>query len=231
MIDERQQNILKTIVLEYIDSADPVSSQSIEEKYDLGISSATIRCEMKRLTDEKFLLQPHTSAGRIPTDKGYRFFVDKFLEEESEEDKFKIEQWLQEEIDSVRLISLITKNMASICCGLTLGYLPERNLLWREGWEDILKEPEFERSEYASIFADFLKEVENKIPQLEYQSEIKIYIGKNPFSKLEEFSVISSNCFFPKNKKGILAIVGPKRMDYNKNLSLMNSILRTLENY
>jgi heat-inducible transcriptional repressor len=231
MIDERQQNILKSIILEYVDSAEPVSSQMLEENYNLGISSATIRSEMKDLTEKEFLIQPHTSAGRVPTDKGYKFFVDKFLEEDLSEEDFDTEEWFQEKLDNIRLISLITRNIASISCGLSLGYLPENGILWKEGWERILKEPEFEKSEYISVFTDFLKDIECKISKFEDNSELKIYIGKNPFSSSDEFSIISSNCFLPKKKKGILAIIGPKRMDYNRNLKLMNSILKKLKEY
>jgi transcriptional regulator of heat shock response len=232
MVSERQQKILESVILEYVNSAEPVSSQTLEKKYDLNVSSATIRSEMKELANKKLLSQPHTSAGRIPTDKGYGFFVDKFLREEfADEDEFEIEKWIGGEMDSFRLISLMTKKISSICCTLSLGYLPENNILWKEGWEEILKEPEFEKSEYISVFADFLKDIECKISKMESESDIKVYIGKNPFSKLSEFSIISSGCFLPKKKKGILAIIGPKRMDYNRNLNLMNSVLRALNDY
>ena len=78
----RQGQILEKITREYIRLARPVSSQLLEEKYKLGICPATIRIEMQRLTDEGYLYQPHTSAGRVPTDKGYRFFVDNLLKKE-----------------------------------------------------------------------------------------------------------------------------------------------------
>ena len=71
---------MDTIIREYIQSARPVSSQYLGEKYDFGICPASIRIEMQKLTDDGFLTQPHTSAGRIPTDKGYRLFVDQLAE-------------------------------------------------------------------------------------------------------------------------------------------------------
>lgn len=232
MVSERQQKILRSVILEYVNSAEPVSSQLLEEKYNLDISSATIRSEMKELTGKNLLSQPHTSAGRVPTDEGYKFFVNKFLKGETpDEDKFEIGNWLQGESDIFKIISLMTKNIASASCSLSLGYLPEKEILWKEGWEDVLREPEFERSEYISVFSEFLKDVERKISKLEKDPEVKVYIGRNPFSKSSEFSIISSCCFLPKKRKSVLAIIGPKRMNYNRNLSLMNSILKTLENY
>jgi len=76
---QRQTEILNRLIQEYIDSARPVSSQLLEKKYDFSICPAMIRIEMQKLTDQGFICQPHTSAGRVPTDKGYRFFVDNLL--------------------------------------------------------------------------------------------------------------------------------------------------------
>src|SRR4030042_6643044 len=76
-LTERQEKILDIALREYVATAQPVSSQELLKKHDFGVSPATIRNEMQKLTDKGYLLQPHTSAGRIPTDKGYRFFVNK----------------------------------------------------------------------------------------------------------------------------------------------------------
>lgn len=75
-MNERKQKILEAIIRDYIETGDPVGSRTISKKYDLGISSATIRNEMADLEELGFILQPHTSAGRIPSDKGYRLYVD-----------------------------------------------------------------------------------------------------------------------------------------------------------
>ena len=75
-LDDRKAAILKAVVEEYVETAQPVGSQTIARAEDLHVSSATVRNEMTILEREGYLAQPHTSAGRIPTDKGYRFFVD-----------------------------------------------------------------------------------------------------------------------------------------------------------
>ena len=75
---ERRATVLKTVVEEYVRTAAPVASQTITESRDLGVSSATVRNDMTQLEREGYLAQPHTSAGRIPTDQGYRYFVDHF---------------------------------------------------------------------------------------------------------------------------------------------------------
>jgi heat-inducible transcriptional repressor len=82
-LDERKSAILRAIVEEYIGSAQPVGSQTIAHTRDLGVSAATVRNEMSALEREGYIAQPHTSAGRIPTDKGYRFYVDRFTGEGS----------------------------------------------------------------------------------------------------------------------------------------------------
>src|SRR5579863_4038520 len=75
-LDARKATILKAVVVEHIDTAQPVGSSAVAASADLDVSSATVRSEMVALEREGYLAQPHTSAGRIPTDKGYRFFVD-----------------------------------------------------------------------------------------------------------------------------------------------------------
>jgi len=76
MLGKRQTNILNAVIREYVKRARPVSSASIARRYRLGISPATVRNEFTELTEEGYLFQPHTSAGRAPTNRGYRFYVD-----------------------------------------------------------------------------------------------------------------------------------------------------------
>src|SRR3990172_8233860 len=79
MLTERRQQLLRFIVDEYVRTAQPVASGAIVHRYHLPVSSATIRNEMARLEDEGYIVQPHTSAGRAPTDKGYRYYVEALM--------------------------------------------------------------------------------------------------------------------------------------------------------
>jgi len=81
-LDERKKRILRAVTDDYISTAEPVGSRTIARKYNLGVSPATIRNEMADLEDSGYLKQPHTSAGRIPSEKGYRFYVDVLIEPE-----------------------------------------------------------------------------------------------------------------------------------------------------
>jgi len=80
-LDDRKRRILQAIIDDYIDTAEPVGSRTVARKHELGLSSATIRNEMADLEEMGFLAQPHTSAGRIPSDKGYRFYVNELMRE------------------------------------------------------------------------------------------------------------------------------------------------------
>jgi heat-inducible transcriptional repressor len=233
MITERQKFILDKIIKEYIDSARPVSSKLLEKKYHFGIKPAMIRIEMQKLTDQGFLFQPHISAGRVPTDKGYRFFVDRLLESKVSEfeEIFKIEEIFREtKKDILRLASQLTRFLAEESSSFTTLHLLERDLFWKEGWAEILREPEFEEKDLLFDFAEFLENFEKNVRNLKINSKIKIYIGReNPFPKAKDFSIISSKCCFPEVGEGVVSLLGPKRMAYDKNIGLIESLLRILE--
>jgi heat-inducible transcriptional repressor len=233
MITERQKSILERVIEEYTKSAHPVSSQLIEEKYDFGVCPATIRNEMQKLTDSGFLHQPHTSAGRLPTDKGYRFFVDNLLKKEIAdlEDVFEIEEILKEEKEDIfRFASHLSRALAAASSSLAAIHLFETDFFWKEGWEEILREPEFKEKDFISEFTDFLKSFEDDVKKVNVNSEVKVYIGKeNPFGKTKSFSIISAKCYFPDREEGTISLIGPKRMAYERNISLINSITKILE--
>lgn len=124
MLDERKRMVLRAIIDSYIETAEPVGSRTIARKHDLGVSPATIRNEMADLEETGYLQQPHVSAGRIPSDKGYRFYVDalmepyKFsaaelerIEKEMSDSKLSPESALHE---AARLLALLTESVSLI---------------------------------------------------------------------------------------------------------------------
>jgi len=121
-LDKRKAFILATVVYEYINTAEPVGSVTLTQKYNLGVSSATIRNEMAELEAGGYLVQPHTSAGRVPSDSGYRTYVDRLMQPESidEADARRIRDQFREasrELDDVidqatRLLSGLSRNVA-----------------------------------------------------------------------------------------------------------------------
>lgn len=238
-LSDRQKLILNTVIDEYIDSSKPVGSFLLEEKYDFDVSPATIRNELLKLTKEEYLFQPHTSAGRVPTDKGYRFFVDEFLGKNSQDsfDK-KLEKFFekfrkaQKDKDSIKYIHDLLRIITSFTPDLAAVYLSDEDFFWEEGWGKVLQEPEFENTDCRSYFAQMLEKLEDEIDNLNYRdfSEPKVFIGKeNPFSESRDFSLIVSSCLFPQKQEGFLAIVGPKRMAYNKNIALIKEMVSLLK--
>lgn len=123
-LDKRKAYILATVVYEYIATAEPVGSQSLTQKYNLGVSSATVRNEMAELEAQGYLVQPHTSAGRIPSDAGYRTYVDDLMQPErlGPEDRRRIREELRDasrELDEIlehttKLVGRLSKNIAFV---------------------------------------------------------------------------------------------------------------------
>lgn len=123
-LDKRKAYILATVVYEYIATAEPVASQALTQKYNLGVSSATVRNELAELEAAGYLVQPHTSAGRIPSDAGYRTYVDQLMEPERLEahDRRRIREELRDasrEMDEIidsttRLLGRLSKNLAFV---------------------------------------------------------------------------------------------------------------------
>lgn len=123
-LDKRKAYILATVVYEYIATAEPVASQALTQKYNLGVSSATVRNEMAELEAGGYLVQPHTSAGRIPSDAGYRTYVDQLMQPEQlgADDRRRIRDELRDasrELDEIiegttRLLGRLSKNLAFV---------------------------------------------------------------------------------------------------------------------
>ena len=123
MVEDRKRAVLRAIVEDYVSTQEPVGSKALVERHQLGVSPATVRNDMAALEDEGFITQPHTSAGRIPTDKGYRLFVDRLSQVKplSAAEKRAIATLLEGAIDlddvvqrSVRLLAQLTRQVAIV---------------------------------------------------------------------------------------------------------------------
>jgi heat-inducible transcriptional repressor len=129
-LDKRKAFILATVVYEYINTAEPVGSVTLTQKYNLGVSSATIRNEMAELEAEGYLVQPHTSAGRIPSDAGYRTYVDRLMQPETltRDDTRRIRDQFREasrELDDV--IDQTTRLLSGLSGNLAIAIAPSRD--------------------------------------------------------------------------------------------------------
>ena len=233
---ERQDKILKALVREYIKTAEPIGSESLTENYNLPASSATVRAELAWLEEEGYLMQPHTSAGRIPTDKGYRYFVDETIKDEyltkNEISRLKGEL-LNVQAQHNRLARGTAKLLAGLSRNLAVAGLIDREEFHEAGLPELIREPEFADAECLLDVSKILDVLEdnyeglvsklNKIPQ--------VYIGgENPFANVKHVSMILAACDLPSGERGLLAIIGPTRMRYEHNIRLLNAFADIIEN-
>ncbi|MDP3778871.1 MAG: hypothetical protein Q8R30_02345 [bacterium] len=225
MLKERQQIILEAVIREYIQTARPISSAELLEDLDLDISPATVRSEMLKLDELGYLEQPHTSAGRVPTDRGYRFFVDHAVNDallnRSERDRIR-ELFTHDTIEDFarecsRTIADITRAFTSI--GTDDDVLTDR------GFTEILDEPEFQDINHVKQFGKLMDMLDEDMQSLmEVEGERILIGGENPMKEARPYTMMITHWTHPKGFKGFLTIVGPRRMDYQKNISLIRYI-------
>ena len=130
MLNDRKKQVLQAVIEEYINTAEPVSSGTLVEKYGLDFSSATIRNDMSELEHEGYLEKPHTSAGRIPSVKGYRFYVDELLNDEniSLEEIQYIKENLETKVNEIEdLAKITTSTISEITHYTTVAIGPNSN--------------------------------------------------------------------------------------------------------
>jgi transcriptional regulator of heat shock response len=241
-LTERQKKILDAAVREYVSTAQPVSSQELLKKHNFAVSPATIRNEMQKLTDDGFLSQPHTSAGRVPTDKGYRFFVNNLLSGKkpnntasgkNKKSDLALAGWDgKESDDNFKFIQNLTRHLAEQTRALALNYIEDSDIFWKEGWEEVLREPEFEERDNIIDFTRLLENFEEHINDKKKEQGLRVYIGgENTYPRAKNFTIISSRYHLPSGEAGVISIIGPKRMEYGKNISLINSLMKLLDNF
>lgn len=233
-MDERTRSVLEAVIQDYIETASPVGSFHLREEYDFSFSPATIRAILSELENLGYLLQPHTSAGRIPTEKGYRFYIDS-LENGSNGYEFSVreELALRKKIlslranfermlnSSARIISEITENA---------GIAGTGEIMFKHGISNLLKKPELQSREYAIGAADIFDNLELLVREVPQNIEFEIYIGgESPVGKKAGCSLIVSRFLTPYNTRGFLGVLGPTRMAYERNISLVNLIKDILE--
>ncbi len=228
----RQQKILALIVKEYSESANPVGSKELVDKYNLKESSATIRNEMGELEDLGFIDQPHKSAGRVPTDKGYRYFVNELMRrfELSEKErrllKFELGKLQAQHEQLGRSIS----NLLSQVSGqAAFALLPNQSSA--TGLSHIIGEPEFTDTKTMKQVAQLLENIDQTASKLVKKSEVTaeaIIGGESPVPVPKNLSLVVSNVRMKDGKQGVIGIIGPKRMSYAKNLSIIEYLAKLI---
>ena len=222
MLTERQSQILNAIVDEYIHTALPVSSGMVFDKGIFDVSCPTIRNEMADLTGMGYLAQPHTSAGRVPTEKGYRLFVDILISEGSAAGSVKRDSTNKKSSISGEKIMDKARRVSRDTNDLVIFVDEEDGEVKYFGLRKVFENPEFKTHEAVVSMLGELERFENYVEAVEkyLARDIEIFIGsENPFFENTEYGMISARI-----NNNIIAVLGPMRMNYKINLSLLERI-------
>lgn len=215
---ERRKKILKAVVKEYQRTGQPVASLDLAKRWDFGFSSATVRAEMLALDKAGLLEQPHTSAGRVPTDKAFRLFIEEVGEEELNQGERErvLSQLRQLHDESLKEMAQFLANCSR---GLGFSGLFGQMSDWHGvGLKWLAEEPEYEDSDLKNMMKcfDSLEEDFNKFFG-DMEEETEIFIGhENPIKYLRNYSLVVTS-FEREGGRGVLGVLGPKRMNYQKN--------------
>lgn len=216
MVTERQCAVLNAIVRQYSADAFPVSSHDITRELPFRVSSATVRSDMAHLEQKGYLAQPHVSAGRIPTAMAFRFAASQLLDEVREQ---KTPHITQARIENP---SQAAKNMAKTAGAIS--YVSAGRMPLFAGFEFVFTAPEL-RNEHAltalAHIMDMAQEWEHRIREA-LPAPMGIFIGEeNPIFPSEYFSVVAVRL----PQRGMLAILGPVRMDYPRAVAALRRFL------
>ena len=211
-MNSRQEELFKNIVAEHIESGKAVGSSFLVNKYNLDISSATARNDMAELEAQGLITQPHTSAGRIPSAKGYRYYIDNYLNKDIaiyEKDKKFIDKSASDLKQVVRAIAELADS--------AVIFASSKDNVYYTGISNLLSQPEF--ADFATIYniSEVVDHCDEIIPNIfDKITDLDITIGKHNY-----FSPHCSSIFVKTNQK-LLGILSPIRMNYERNVALLN---------
>ena len=221
-LDDRKKRILQAIVDYYVNSAEPIASKMIANDYGLELSSATIRNEMAEMEEMGLLEKTHTSSGRIPSDLGYRYYVDDIMDDsnvtEEEISKF-LDDLAKNDKDALQKVSMALSGATHYT-----SISKDEDGIFLYGRNNVFDYPEFNDIESLRKFMYMLEEEDllKKIFSNSDDSTITVRIGKeNSFEQLQDYGII----IFPYKDKGEIAVIGPKRMDYSKVVGYVKRLL------
>ena len=237
-LSERKKLILNAIVSEYIDTAEPVSSVTIVNKYNAGCSSATVRNEMSDLEEMGYLDKPHTSAGRMPSGRGYRFYVNSmFPYKAPQEAGSKLRRaflsQLSETDDLIEKASDFISRFTNYTVIATDSYENMPRRIYTGGVVNIFNHPEYKNLEKARrliSFIDSRDSIYKVISELDGGERVRILIGdENPYEALKDCSIVISHYRDARGRRGGLGIIGPTRMHYDTVVSSLETVTEMLE--
>jgi len=218
---QRQAEVLSLIVRHYVETAEPVGSRYIAKQ--LGLSSATIRNVMSDLEESGYITHPHTSAGRTPTDKGYRYYIESLMRVKNVNEA-AARSIKDEYAHSRRSLEDVLERTSHLISNLTnyvgVALLSEYHKLYLDGASHIVEQPEFKDLNKLYHMLKCLEEKSDIVDLLSNDSgsgQLTIYIGKeNQSNSLSECSIVTRGYKVRGKVSGRVGVIGPKRMVYEK---------------
>ncbi len=231
MLDDRQAKILQAVIEEYIRTAEPVSSKTIAEQHVPAVSPATVRNDMMALTEAMFLLQPHTSAGRVPTEQAYRYYLDHMLQAERAQRIAKdLQQSIRDEINPEAVLRAAARAIVALS-GETAFVASDEHGCHTSGLANLMRKPEFDDAGRRVELAEALDRVEGAIEDLlhkVHEGEVTAWIGRdNPLGA--ELASLVVRVRLPNGDIGMLGLFGPLRMRYSRNIGLLQEVKKLLD--
>ncbi len=234
-MDLRRIKILEAIIESFIQNALPVGSKHLTESYDFNISSATIRNEMAALEKEGYIIQPHTSAGRIPTNRAYRMMVDQIKEEKkllkrarsdllNIKKQYYLEKTKEKLYDTISVLATATDN-------ISFATIPNKGRFFYIGISNILRKPEFINApeKLTKVIEILENDLSSILSELEITEDGAVYIGEeNILPEFQSCSLLAIP-YSHRGFNGIMGILGSTRMNYSYNIAALKSSVQLLD--
>ncbi len=227
---DRQKQILRAIVEEYAEVASPVGSVLLAKVFN--VSSATIRSEMAELERLGFIHQPHTSAGRIPTDRGYRFYVNSLAEGVETQTERRAERALAARVEGGGLPERTIRNAVDTLVELThnLGIATIGDQLYMSGLSNLFAQPEFAGRNQVQQVARLLDNLEPWLREAAPNEALSVYIGaENPIGRAANCTLIISKFRSSYSDRSYIGVLGPTRQSYRNVMNLVEHAGQSLE--
>ena len=242
-ITERQKQILCQIIEEYAETASPVGSVTMAKLF--GVSPATVRAEMAKLEALGLIAQPHTSAGRVPTDAGYRFYVNNLENEREAKNDVTVDKETSSDVSLERGIHALVRRVSSqsqadaairgavdTLVELTgnLGLATIGGQLYLAGISRLFTQPEFVDTRRVQAVARLLDNLEPWLREAAPGEPLNIFIGQeNPIGRNSEVSLIISKFRSPFSDRSYIGVLGPTRQNYSRVMALVRRTGNMLE--
>jgi heat-inducible transcriptional repressor len=228
---ERQIAILTAIIEQYAEVASPVGSVTLAKLFN--VSSATVRSEMAKLEDLGLIAQPHTSAGRIPTDKGYRFYVNLLTNQQQPEQADRSARAIEARVSNHgtradRAIRSAVDSLVDLTQNLGLATIGDE--LYLAGMGNLFSQPEFTGGVHAQNVARLLDNLEPWLREAAPNEPLNVFIGsENPIGKSSGATLIISRFRSPYSDNSYIGVLGPTRQSYGRVMRLVRQTGAMLE--